>query len=399
MDCGALDIRMLGGFSISLGDREINDGDNRSKKVWLLLAYMICSRSHTISQDELVELLWSDEESSSNPINALKTMFHRVRAMLDGLGDGAGHRLIVRRDGSYAWNPDVDFSLDIDDFKALCDQGNNAVDPQLRLDCYQKALALYQGDFLPRLASEAWVVPKSARLHEFFVRAAVAAAEQLEHGEQWAAISDLCSRAVAQEPYNEELYLHQMRALLAQGRGREAVSVYQNMSELMYDNFGVTPSEELHALYREAQNSVNDREVSLGTVRDQLRENGGSFGALLCDYDLFKVIYHAQARSVARNGDAVHIGLLSVAGEDGRELSKQSIDVCMDNLQRLICACLRRGDVASRCSVSQYVILLPQANYENSCMVCERVTRAFARQYPHSPAKLRYSVQPLEPML
>ena len=100
-------------------------------------------------------------------------------------------------------------------------------------DEYQKALALYQGDFLPRLASEAWVVPKSARLHEFFVRAAVAAAEQLERGEQWAAISDLCSRAVAQEPYNEELYLHQMRALLAQGRGREAVSVYQNMEMMM----------------------------------------------------------------------------------------------------------------------------------------------------------------------
>ena len=47
--------------------------------------------------------------------------------------------------------------------------------------------------------------------------------------------------------------------------------------------------------------------------------------------------------------------------------------------------------------MSQYILLLPQANYENSCKVCERIIKAFCRQYPHSPAQLHYSVQPLEP--
>ena len=41
--------------------------------------------------------------------------------------------------------------------------------------------------------------------------------------------------------------------------------------------------------------------------------------------------------------------------------------------------------------------MLPQANYENSCMVCERIVGAFSRRYPHSPALIHYSVQPLEP--
>lgn len=398
MDNNALSIRMLGGFSIRLGDMEINGADNRSKKVWLLLAYMICCRSRSITQDELIELLWSDEESSSNPVNALKTMFHRVRAMLDGLGQGVGHRLIIRRDGSYAWNPDVVFTLDIDDFEALCASGDRAQGNEERLDKYMRALSLYDGDFLPRLSSEAWVVPRSARLHELFLRTALSAADLLERADSPIEVSDLCARAVELEPYSEELHLHLMRALIAQERGREAVLAYRNLSELMYDNFGVTPSEEIRALYRQAQNSVNDREVSLGTVRAQLREPSDNFGALFCDYDLFKAIYHAQARGVARSGDAVHIGLLSVSGEGGGELSRQSLDVCMENLRRLICANLRRGDVAARCSVSQYVILLPQANYENSCMVCERVTKAFSRQYPHSPARLRFSVQPLEPI-
>ena len=69
----------------------------------------------------------------------------------------------------------------------------------------------------------------------------------------------------------------------------------------------------------------------------------------------------------------------------------------MDNLRDLIQLNLRRGDVASRCSVSQYVILLPQANYESSCQVLCRIIKIFCRQYPHSPAVLRFLVQPLEP--
>ena len=53
--------------------------------------------------------------------------------------------------------------------------------------------------------------------------------------------------------------------------------------------------------------------------------------------------------------------------------------------------------VASRCGVAQFVLLLPQANYENSRMIADRITKAFARQYPHSPALLRASVHPMQP--
>ena len=58
---------------------------------------------------------------------------------------------------------------------------------------------------------------------------------------------------------------------------------------------------------------------------------------------------------------------------------------------------LRRGDTYSRCSVHQYIILLPKANYENSCMVCRRVLGAFNRAHPHVTAQINFMVQPLTP--
>ncbi len=70
----------------------------------------------------------------------------------------------------------------------------------------------------------------------------------------------------------------------------------------------------------------------------------------------------------------------------------------MENLRTILPRSLRKGDVVSQCSVSQFIIMLPQANYENSRMVAERLVSAFYRRYPHSPAKLRCMIQPLQPL-
>ena len=49
-----LRITMLGRFSVSLGEKSIDDSTNRMKKVWLLLAYLIYSRKNKITQDRLL---------------------------------------------------------------------------------------------------------------------------------------------------------------------------------------------------------------------------------------------------------------------------------------------------------------------------------------------------------
>lgn len=397
MEDSGLQVRMLGEFSIRQNSQEISDSDNRSRKVWLLLAYMIYCRTRTVSQDELIRLLWGDEEGSSNPVNALKTMFHRVRSLLSQLNANAGHTLIVRRDGNYAWNTDVPLLFDVDAFEALCKAGDASKDPDAQLQHYLDALALYQGDFLPKLSSEPWVVPISAYFHNLYLRVAQDTLLILERLNRPADAADLCRKALLLEPYSEELYRHLMVSLLSLGDQSGAVAVYDEMSELLFSTFGVMPSDETRAIYREAVRTVNDRAISLGTVQEQLREPDPGTGALFCEYDFFKILYHAEARAIARNGDAVHIGLLSVQGENGMVLSKRSLDRCMENLQTLIRSNLRKGDIVSRCSVSQFILMLPHANYENSCMVCERIEKAFRRQYPHSPAELHYSVQPLEP--
>lgn len=157
-------------FSIAYQDKHIHDTDNRSRKVWLLLAYMIYFRNRSIPIEALIHLLWPNEHSSSNPSNVLKTMFHRLRSTLDQLGADVGHTLIIRAQGEYAFNTELSLDLDILRFEAFCTKGKLEQDPQVRRASYLDALTLYQGDFLPKLSTEAFVIPIAAYYHSLYLQ-------------------------------------------------------------------------------------------------------------------------------------------------------------------------------------------------------------------------------------
>lgn len=395
MNGPTLQVQMLGQFTLRYGDRTISDSDDRSRRVWSLLAYMLYNHGRSFAQEELIHLYWSNNEKSADPGNALKSIFHRIRTALDKLQPGLGRLLIRRKAGRYFWNNAMPLSLDIEDFEAHFHAAEAAGDDDVRLAEYQSALALYAGDPLPRMTDEIWTIPIVAYYHSLYTRAAAGAIELLEKQERTAEAVALCRRAIHIEPYQEDLYEHLMRGLLRTGDMKGAMSVYEEMSEQLFAHFGVMPSETLRTLYRQATRTVNDRTLTMDEVCSQLEEPAPHGGAMVCEYDFFKILYRFEARSIARNGHSANICLLSVSGKDGEMLARRSLDPAMNNLQVLVQNNLRRGDAIARCSISQYIILLPQANYENSRMVADRLVSAFYRRYPHSPARLRYTVQPL----
>ena len=118
---------------------------------------------------------------------------------------------------------------------------------------------------------------------------------------------------------------------------------------------------------------------------------------MICDYDFFRVLYRLMARTMAQDGKAIQVALLSISGEKGVEFSLKKQQRIMRNLQEHIRMSLRSGDTASQCSVSQYVLLLPHANYENGCMVCERIVKDFLRKCPHTDVVIQYTVCPVVP--
>jgi DNA-binding SARP family transcriptional activator len=398
MESAVISVHFLGDLVLSLGDQTVGDGDNRSRKAWLLLAYLLYFHHRFVPAGELIDLLWGGKENCADAANSLKTVLHRVRTTLDRLGPNVGHDLLIRKESCYGCSSAFTLRLDLDEFEQLC-KPDAALSADEQLARYQQALELYRGDFLAKLSAEPWVTPIAAYYRNLYVQTALEAVALLDKKQQPEAIISLCERAMRVEPYNEALCLHLMRAQVAQGQPTQALAVYETLRQLLSDHFGIQPCEELCALQQQIFHSVNDSALPFETIHQQLNEDLGASGAMVCGYDYFKVLYHALARGQIRSGDIMHIALFSLTDANGEMLPKRSLNCAAENFQALLQRLLRKGDVITRCSVSQFLVILPQANYENSCAVCDRILKAFARKYPHSPAQVHCSVRAVDSVL
>ena len=388
-----LKIQMLGGFSLKLDDRELQDTDTRSKKVWVLLAYLIIHREQTVTQRTLIDLLWGDEPESTNPENALRITMHRTRTLLEQLSPELGRGLILRRKGGYQWNGGG--KVDSERFEALCRQ--NAEDPELRLRNLLEAISLYRGDFLPHQSGEVWVVPIASYLHNLFLSAAQEAVELLIQRGRNQEAAGVCRRCLALDPSHEGFCRELMQLLAAAGDRRGAAEAYDRLSKRLFDDFGISPSEQTRTVYRATVHSPENRVLSIDEVMGTVRESDAPSGALQCDYDYFRILCYALSRTMERSGNAAHVVLLDVISTAERELPRQSIDRVMGQLSQQIRLSLRRGDVFCQCSISQFAVLLGRANFENSQVICDRILRAFHRAYPYAPVRITYQVRPLSP--
>lgn len=385
---------MLGGFRIRVDGNVLTDEINRSQKLWNVLCYLIAHRERTVPQSEFIELFWP-EENSANPTNALKTLLYRVRSLLEPLF-GEGLEPILSQRGAYAWNPAIACEMDVDRFELLCRRAQDTALPaQKRMALYEEAAEMYRGDYLPKLANQMWVVPISAHYHALYLEAVKEYADLLEHAEKFETMAELCTRASQLDPLDESLHTLIVRALLRQGKDSAALSHYEKATDLLYRNLGVRPSEELRALYREIMDVEERLETNLEVIQANLREAAQRPGAFVCEYGFFKEAYRLEARRSARSGACVHIALVTVSLPDGGVPPLGVLNTTMDQLLEVLVHNLRRGDVVSKYSGAQYVVMLPAANFEDSTMVVERIVNAFYRQHRRNFLKITYRIREL----
>ena len=390
-----IQISMLGEFTLQTENTILRESGNRSRRIFSLLSFLICHRDHPVSQYKLIEQLWGDHTDIANPENTLRILLHRTRSQLDQLYEGAGRECILRKDGSYCWNPEIPVTVDYERFEKLCQKQSQ--EPEDRLKDLLEALRLYQGEFLARQSSDSWVIPICTHFQNLFLLASQEAAQLLFQRQRYEEAAEVCRRCLGVEPYSEPACQLLMQILAAMNNPKAAAEVYEGLSQRLFEDFGIRPSEETRSVYRNLVHSPGDRTMDMDEVLEHLQEPEAPPGALECDYDYFKMLCFAERRSIERSGAVTHVALLSITGTPVKPLSKRSRNRIMEQLGQTLRTNLRRGDVISQCSASQYIILLPKANYENSCMVCRRILAAFQRAHPHVSVRINHLVQPLTP--
>lgn len=391
-------VTMLGEFTIEYGDSIISDQSNRSKKVWTLLEYIIVHRKRFISQDELIELLWP-ETNSRDPINTLKVLMYRVRSTLDDLDFEGSRRMILYRNGAYGWNQDFSCVLDVDEFQQLIYESEQEVEDDARkIALLLQAESLYQGHFLQKKASEPWVIPIASYYRTLYNRVVLDLAQILFQHKKYEQLSEICQKAILFEPYEEQLYIYLIQVLVCTGHLEKALDLYHHVTDLFMRELGVTPSDDLLALYKDVVKTIKTPEMNLSVIKNKLDESKEEIGCVFCEYEFFKLVYRLESRGIGRTGDTSFLCLISIVDRNTVGIpSRRVLNRAMDALKTTIQFNIRSGDVFARYSVNQYLIMLPYTTKDTANMVAQRLLKVYRREFPNISIILKYSTHQITP--
>ena len=375
-------VRTLGEFSLTAGENRISDADGRTKKVWLLIEYLVTNRKKDLSMEQLTEAIWGEEEESDNPANALKNLVYRARTLLKKLLPEEKIECLLFSRNSYLWNRGISCVVDSEEFEVLCRLGSNAKrTSEERIESCMKAMELYKGEFLPKSSYADWVISQSTYYSSLYNKTVETLVGLLQVEKRYADIIRVCEAALVLSPFEESIHYELLKALIASGQRRKAIAHYEYLADFFYKKLGVLLSDRVRGLYKEMTKGVESLEMDMENIEEDLREAEKPKGAFYCDYEIFKQIYRIQARSIARTGQAVHVALITVRDPKGDMPGIELLKTAMNDLRDAALASLRKGDVVAAFSSAQLVLMLPLTTRENAEMVLRRILTGFQKRH------------------
>ena len=384
-------VEMLGGFVITFGETRITEQVKRSSKIWKLLQYLITNRHKSVPQEELIDV-FCDGELVGNPGSALRTMVYRARSVLAESGLPYAEDMILSKNGGYTWNHYVQCSVDTEEFEALCKKAGSDISDEERLDTLLKAAELYKGDFLPNSAGDMWVMPLSRWYRSLYIGCVHDALDLLTAAGRTVEAGELCVNALRLDPFDEKMLEHHLRSLLAQGKNTEALSEYKRMETMFYDVLGVSFSDNLRVLYSQIQRPVIKEGASLEAVLDEWIDGADFNGAYYCDLSEFRTLFRIESRSVPRSGRTAYIVRIDTKHDPGAKSGG-----VMKQLGMVIPINLRMGDLYTRASPGQYMLMLHSLTYENCKDLINRILHSLDSK--HLNKIIGTTIKPVRPLI
>lgn len=257
-----LEVRLLGGFAAVVGGRPVPDDSWKRAASKTLLAMLAVAPGHSMGRFELVEALWPGTDFSRGK----ESLYSALSSLRKALGQrGSGVRYIVGEAGRVRLSEDC-VSVDVDQFMEKMNfVAAGGSDAALVERCVELS-GEYRGGIVP-LASDANGMFRRCReeLSRRYSDALVLGAEAALRMHDARRATWLAHAAAAETPLREDVEASLLRALVADGRGMEAVERYADYARRMVTEVGQPPSGKLRNLCREL--GVEAGESGAATVR------------------------------------------------------------------------------------------------------------------------------------
>jgi len=377
MDGHGIKIITLGQFKIVMPNGKEYYPSGRSNRLWSLFKFLLINTNKGITTDAIIENAYPQIDYI-DPNNAVHNMIYRLRKLLAAESVfNNSQEIITFKGGCYKINLAEDVWLDFVELEASFNAAEvSKADPLRAIDHYRTAFDIYNGDFLPELCYEDWVVPKRIFYRSLYLKIILSLSKLYSDQKSYDDIIQLCQKALTIEPFEEEIHIQLIQNLVRVGRVRQAKDHYENIVAAFAKEFGIQPTAEMLRM-------ADLLKIELVPIKTDRRDPSKvlvyeeNIGAFLCDYRDFYTIYNLEKRKCERSGDA--LCPVYIDFDDGTNVfdSDVSKDSAIEEFREILVKDLRKGDVVSLHNNTQFYILLNKAEYQVVKLVMKRIMDKF----------------------
>jgi tetratricopeptide (TPR) repeat protein len=216
----------------------------------------------------------------------------------------------------------------------------------------------------------------------------------LKKNEENERIITLCEETLLIEPYEENIHIELMEALLRTGNNKSALNHYEYSLNMLEKELDAKPSQRFTDFIKKIHNNTprkNDLDIS--EIRKNL-EDGISEGAMYCSLEYFKFLFNIQKRKSLRNNENDYLCIITINRNKSsfyEPVTKNGINDIFMVLEKS----LRKGDVFTSWNENQILIMLHDVKNNGTEIIQERLTNNLKEYTKTSTNEIRMIFQPL----
>ena len=385
-----LQVKMLGRFTAVYRGQTLKMDFSSTTKMMQLLALLLLYHDG-ISREKLLFSLYGNSEVA-NSKNNLRVTISRLRKAFHDAGLSPEVN-ITANSGIYCLEGDLEIESDVALFENCVTQAAASSDPDASYQLLEKACGMYTGEFLPDFSMEEWVMVEQVRLKKAYITCFQELLEMFKQRREYDKMFQFSMAAAKMYPY-DEWQAYQIDALIAMNRYDEAMKLYDKTVSLYFDDLGIPLSENMLQRLRAMSDSIHYELTSVSDILAGLNEDEEKRGAYYCNFPSFIDNFRMLQRLSERDGRSCYLVVCTLVGKDKKPLDDQKfLHTSGSDLKLAFEKSLRRGDIYTKYSTSQYLLLLVGIKQEDAAIVTNRIDGNLARLLDGKKINIRYRLQ------
>jgi len=247
-----LRIQTFGGLQLYFNTEPMEDEAWDRFQPRQLLGALLSQKNVKIQREVLIEALWPEELPATGEKN-FKTTLQRLRKSLEPDLNRVFGSSYIHLHHNQIFLDETLCQIDSQKFVALYKEGGEkekSGDGPGALDCFVRALDLYQGDFIPEERYAPWVEQRREDLKNIYIDLLSRTARYHEKAGAFKKAAACLKQVLEADPLQEEAYRNLMSLYAGRSQYNEAIRVYETCQKSLQAGLDSQPDPVTAALYR-----------------------------------------------------------------------------------------------------------------------------------------------------